>query len=107
MLSEFGGIAMSVDTDGGSFSLGTDNWGYDTAATADDLLRRYREQWAVVHASGVLAGGCWTQLTDTYQEVNGLLTADRRPKAEVSHLAAATRGKPPPPPRGPTGHHAP
>ncbi len=107
MLSEFGGIAMSVDTDGGSFSLGTDNWGYDTAATADDLLRRYREQWAVVHASAVLVGGCWTQLTDTYQEVNGLLTADRRPKAEVSHLAAATRGKPPPPPRGPTGHHAP
>ena len=95
VLSEFGGIAMAVDTGGGSFSLGTQNWGYDSATSPDDLLRRYREQWAVVHASSALAGACWTQLTDTYQEVNGLLTADRQPKADLTRLAAATRGKPP------------
>jgi len=97
VLSEFGGIAMAVDTGGGSFSLGNQNWGYDSATSPDDLLRRYREQWAVVHASSALAGACWTQLTDTYQEVNGLLTADRQPKADLTRLAAATRtrGKPP------------
>ena len=95
VLSEFGGIAMAVDTGGGSFSLGTQNWGYDSATSPDDLLRRYREQWAVVHASSALAGACWTQLTDTYQEVNGLLTADRQPKADLTRLAAATRGKRP------------
>ena len=93
MLSEFGGIAMA--TDATTFSLGTDSWGYDTAGSADDLLRRYREQWAVVHASTVLVGGCWTQLTDTYQEVNGLLTASREPKADIAAIAAATRGRPP------------
>ncbi len=96
VLSEFGGIAMAVDTGGGGFSLGTENWGYDSATTADDLLRRYRELWAAVHASSALVGACWTQLTDTYQEVNGLLTADRRPKADLAALAAATRGHPEP-----------
>jgi hypothetical protein len=94
VLSEFGGIAMA--TDATAFSLGTENWGYGTAACADDLLLRYREQWAVVHASTVLVGGCWTQLTDTYQEVNGLLTASREPKADIAQIAAATRGQPMP-----------
>ena len=92
VLSEFGGIAMA--TDATAFSFGTEDWGYDTAGSADDLVRRYREQWAVVHASTVLVGGCWTQLTDTYQEVNGLLTANRAPKADVAQIAAATRGRP-------------
>ena len=50
------------------------------------------DERVIVH----FGGGCWTQLTDTYQEVNGLLTADRRPKADIDHLAAATRGKPHP-----------
>jgi hypothetical protein len=40
-----------------------------------------------------LAGACWTQLTDTYQEINGLLTADRIPKADPSLLRAALRGQ--------------
>ena len=94
VLSEFGGVAMASEAS--SFSLGTENWGYDTATSPDDLVRRYRELWAAVHASTALVGGCWTQLTDTYQEVNGLLTANREPKADIAQLAAATRGKPPP-----------
>lgn len=96
VLSEFGGIAMATDTDGTAFSLGSENWGYDNATGADDLLRRYREQWAAVHASTALSGACWTQLTDTYQEVNGLLRADRTPKADIDALRAATRGRPAP-----------
>ena len=73
-------------------ALGTANWGYANAESPDDLLRRYREQWAVVHASG-LAGACWTQLTDTYQEVNGLLTMEREPKVALAEFGAATRGR--------------
>jgi hypothetical protein len=40
-----------------------------------------------------LAGACWTQLTDTYQEINGLLTADRTPKADLNLLHAALHGQ--------------
>jgi hypothetical protein len=83
MLTEFGGVGLAGD--------GT--WSYATAADADDLLRRYRDQWAAVHASSVLAGACWTQLTDTYQETNGLLRADRSPKVPLERIAAATRGR--------------
>ncbi len=38
-------------------------------------------------AAGV-EGWCWTQLADVEQEVNGLLTADRRPKLDVARIAA-------------------
>ncbi|HET6873618.1 MAG TPA: glycoside hydrolase family 2 TIM barrel-domain containing protein, partial [Acidimicrobiales bacterium] len=84
-LSEFGGVALA---DGGE---GT--WGYTTADSPDDLLDRYRKQWAAVHESTALAGACWTQLTDTYQEANGLLGADRRPKVDPHLLSEATRGR--------------
>jgi hypothetical protein len=49
--------------------------------------------WSAVRASSALAGACWTQLTDTYQEVNGLLTADRTPKADLEAFRRATTGE--------------
>ena len=39
-----------------------------------------------------LAGFCYTQFTDTYQEINGLLYADRTPKAPLEQIALATGG---------------
>ena len=87
VLSEFGGIALRAgDEQSGA-------WGYGDAGSPAELVDRYRALWAAVHASDVLAGACWTQLTDTYQEVNGLLRADRAPKADLAELAAATRGR--------------
>lgn len=88
MLSEFGGIAVHT---GAQESTG---WGYGQPAhSTDDFLRRYRDLWAAVNASTGLAGACWTQLTDTYQEMNGLLTADRVPKADLDLLRAALCGQ--------------
>jgi beta-galactosidase/beta-glucuronidase len=87
VLSEFGGVALRTGEEVG--------WGYADARSADDLLTRYRDLWAAVHASEALAGACWTQLTDTYQEVNGLLTADRQPKCDPEALRAATTGERP------------
>jgi hypothetical protein len=40
----------------------------------------------------LLAGFCYTQFTDTYQEANGLLTMDRTPKFPIEQIAIATRG---------------
>jgi hypothetical protein len=46
-----------------------------------------------VHKLKGFAGFCYTQLTDTFQEQNGLLTMNREPKADLKKLAAATRGE--------------
>src|SRR4051794_20554147 len=89
VLSEFGGISLSA----GAPVDRTQPWGYGDAPSAEALLGRYRALWAAVHASEALAGACWTQLTDTYQEVNGLLTADREPKADLDALRRATAGE--------------
>lgn len=83
LLTEFGGVRAEIG-DGG--------WGYAQVDGSDALLGRYRELLAAVNRSA-LAGFCYTQLTDTFQEQNGLLTMDRRPKADLAALARATRGE--------------
>jgi hypothetical protein len=84
VLSEFGGIALAE----------ADNtcWGYSCSASAEDLARSYAELLTVVRSLHILAGFCYTQLTDTYQEANGLLRADRTPKFPIEQIHAATRG---------------
>jgi hypothetical protein len=83
VLSEFGGIALSAA--GGT-------WGYSRAATEEEFAVRYEDLMQAVHSIGMLSGFCYTQFADTYQEANGLLYADRRPKIPVPRCAAATRG---------------
>jgi hypothetical protein len=39
-----------------------------------------------------LSGFCYTQLTDTYQEANGLLHADRTPKLPIQVIHHAVAG---------------
>jgi beta-galactosidase/beta-glucuronidase len=84
MLTEFGGIASSEDTQ--------NTWGYSRAATAEDLAERYADLLYAVGSLGLLSGFCYTQFTDTYQEANGLLRANRTPKFPLEDMAAATRG---------------
>jgi hypothetical protein len=86
ILSEFGGIAL---VEGGPEG----GWGYSRCGTAGQLAARYAELLGVVRSLRLLAGFCYTQLTDTYQEANGLLRADRTPKIPIEQIHAATRGK--------------
>jgi beta-galactosidase/beta-glucuronidase len=81
MLSEFGGIA---------FSEAANSWGYSRAAGAEDLEERYRNLLRAIRAIPFLAGFCYTQFTDTYQETNGLLFANRTPKFPLETIARAT-----------------
>jgi hypothetical protein len=85
VLSEFGGIAYAPGNDDGA-------WGYSRCDTPEQLLERYRALLDVVRSLPVLAGFCYTQFTDTYQEANGLLFFDRTPKAPIKQLALATAG---------------
>jgi hypothetical protein len=55
------------------------------------LLRRYRDLMEGVAALPFVCGFCYTQLTDVEQEVNGLLTFDRRPKLDPKALAEIHR----------------
>jgi hypothetical protein len=86
MLTEFGGIAF-VDT-----SQGAHTWGYSTSPDADDFRQRYEKLLSAVHKIELFAGFCYTQLTDTFQEANGLFKADRTPKFSMNAMARATRG---------------
>ena len=83
VLTEFGGIALSREQA---------TWGYSRSQTAEQLLERYGALLGVVRNLPALAGFCYTQLTDTYQEANGLLYGDRTPKASLKEIAAATSG---------------
>ncbi|MBM4440212.1 MAG: glycoside hydrolase family 2 [Candidatus Rokubacteria bacterium] len=84
VLSEFGGIAICKPGDEG--------WGYARCGSAAEMAARYGELMRVVHSLELIAGFCYTQLTDTYQEANGLLYADRTPKFPIAEIAEATRG---------------
>jgi beta-galactosidase/beta-glucuronidase len=84
MLSEFGGIALKRTDDKA--------WGYSVCQTPEELTAKYEQLLSVVRNLGLLAGFCYTQFADTYQEANGLLFADRTPKIPLSKIAAATAG---------------
>jgi hypothetical protein len=56
------------------------------------LLDRYRALLEVVRSLPTLAGFCYTQFADTYQEANGLLFSNRQPKARFEEIAWATNG---------------
>lgn len=82
LLTEFGGIAYRVGKDAESEK----SWGYTSVSDGEDFLLEYRRVLEAVYASQVIHGFCYTQLTDVEQEVNGLLTYDRKPKCDLEAI---------------------
>ncbi|MEU5870953.1 glycoside hydrolase family 2 TIM barrel-domain containing protein [Glycomyces sp. NPDC047369] len=94
MLTEFGGVKWAPGAEA------ADAWGYSEASSAEDYDRRVGDILRAVQGASIgrgrragFAGWCWTQLTDTLQEVNGLLTAEREPKLPVERLRALVLGR--------------
>lgn len=83
MLTEFGGLSHAP---GESERW----WGYGTLPTTQALLERYEDLLAAVLDSPVISGFCYTQLTDTEQETNGLLREDRTHKLDPARVRAIT-----------------
>jgi beta-galactosidase/beta-glucuronidase len=81
MLTEFGGISY-VPATGGQW------YGYGTVDSPDQYLARYEDLVTAILDSPAIAGFCYTQLTDTIQETNGLLTEQREPKLEIQAIRA-------------------
>ena len=80
LITEYGGIAMARDAGGA-------NWGYNTAeADEEGFLRRYAAITKAFRDMPFFCGYCYTQLTDVFQEVNGLLDMHRNPKADIEKI---------------------
>jgi beta-galactosidase/beta-glucuronidase len=86
-VSEFGGISFKKSD--------WEGWGYSGAQNEQDFVDRLV---AVIHPllkSPVVQGYCYTQLTDVEQEINGLLTYDRKPKLPLEIFKQINEGKVP------------
>jgi len=80
LVTEFGGTTLS----------GSSGWGYHEVA-GDKFVAVYGGQIKALMDPGPVEGFCYTQLTDVEQEQNGLLTADRLPKADPEVIRPLTR----------------
>jgi len=79
MLTEFGGISFHP--------AAGQNWmGYATVATDEEYLGILRDLFGAIYKSPELSGFCYTQITDTQQEKNGLYDEHRNPKLPVEKL---------------------
>lgn len=78
LLTEFGGIGYSPSDASG--------WGYTTARSSSEFLIDLKRLMNAISNSQGLWGYCYTQLADVEQEMNGLLTAERKPKAELDQI---------------------
>ncbi|NJK49648.1 glycoside hydrolase family 2 [Candidatus Gracilibacteria bacterium] len=86
MLTEFGGIAYApIDNPDADKA-----WGYDRSSNSSELQIKYTSLLETVNKIELFSGFCYTQLTDTFQEANGLLYADRTPKIPIEAIRAAT-----------------
>ncbi len=90
MVTEFGGISLAPED--GTVQDRVDGWGYATTRSPQQFEGSVRELFRALQSSPVLAGFCYTQLTDTRQEANGLTDAQRVPKIEATVIRMIVLG---------------
>ncbi|HQZ11371.1 MAG TPA: glycoside hydrolase family 2 TIM barrel-domain containing protein [Devosia sp.] len=79
MITEFGGLSLAP-------KAGEAWHGYATASDADEYFQMVKGLFDAIYACPEVSGFCYTQITDTLQETNGLLDANREPKLPVEKL---------------------
>ncbi len=84
MLTECGGISYAP-------APGESWFGYGTVSDPDAFLAKYEDIIGAILECPTIAGFCYTQLTDTEQETNGLLLTDRSPKLDIEAVRAINR----------------
>ncbi|PTX64437.1 glycosyl hydrolase family 2 [Melghirimyces profundicolus] len=85
LVTEFGGIAYKKSD--------WEGWGYSGACDDEDFVNRYRDVVSAMLESPMIQGFCYTQLTDVEQEINGLLTYDRKPKVDPERIRSINEGR--------------
>lgn len=79
LLTEFGGIAFESEN--------KENWGYYGAVKGEEeFFERFGNVMKAAETLEAFCGYCYTQLTDVFQETNGLLNFDRSPKVELAKI---------------------
>lgn len=79
LVTEYGGIAFESDN--------SENWGYNGAVKDEgSFLARYSSITSAIRNTKYICGYCYTQLTDVMQEINGLMTADRKLKVSLEEI---------------------
>jgi beta-galactosidase/beta-glucuronidase len=86
MLTEFGGIAYAPEDKPDANKI----WGYERSWNISELQIKYAALLETINNIEIFSGFCYTQFTDTFQEANGLLYADRTPKFPIEAIRAAT-----------------
>ncbi len=82
-LSEFGGISYIMPGQ----KVSDVAWGYaGLEKNGDAAFARLSKLYHGIHDTPAFIGICYTQLTDVEQEINGLMTFDRKPKFDVAEL---------------------
>jgi beta-galactosidase/beta-glucuronidase len=89
MLTEVGGLLIQPEAPEGErdrlYQI------YASFKTTHEVLARYEDIMEGIAALPFVSGFCYTQLTDVEQEINGLLTYDRKPKVDPEKISAIHR----------------
>jgi hypothetical protein len=81
-VSEFGGIWWDPGV-----KPGEDSWGYgERPQTIQEFYQRFAGLCDTLLDNPHMFGYCYTQLTDVYQERNGIFTFDRQTKFDLERL---------------------
>ncbi|WP_217178742.1 glycoside hydrolase family 2 TIM barrel-domain containing protein [Streptomyces sp. AC495_CC817] len=99
LLSEFGGVSVDHEADG--------TWGYRMVDSDEALEAHLTTLFAAVRDCRPLAGWCYTQLTDTGQETNGIADENRVPKIPLERMRRIVAGDPDVPAAAPVFHASP
>ena len=84
-VSEFGGIWWNPD-----LKVEADSWGYgERVRNIEEWYARFEALCAVLLDNPAMFGYCYTQLTDVYQEQNGIYRFDRSEKFDIARVRAA------------------
>jgi len=79
LITEYGGTAFLKD----------EGWGYgNKVSSEEEFLQKFSQLTQAIKSIDYIVGYCYTQLTDVEQEMNGLLTYDRRFKIDPNKIKA-------------------
>ncbi|MBN8883739.1 MAG: beta-galactosidase [Salana multivorans] len=99
-VSEYGGIWWNAELAGQPQRESSDDpersesWGYgERVATLEEWHARFEGLTRVLLEDPLMFGYCYTQLTDTFQEENGLYDFHRRPKVDIELVRAVQRSR--------------